>query len=254
VQRKLAMSERLLDLLKRALPTLRKSKDMARSGESIRERAKLVREVEVAIAQGDSVDLELSAFVNEAAKKEDPLEAVETLFNESKRRFEGGERDTPGLMVLRAYMNARLPSLFVEVRRLRTKSKPKKNARRNTRVAIGTCSACGSKNEFCIKAKADLSDVEADCINYIASHIEENDDKRAPLVQDSIDYGMAIDALIREHAMHVVWGGELEAEVKRLAENSKSPKVKKALEKLAEQIKGAKPARKTTNEDDGRFE
>lgn len=90
---------------------------------------------------------------------------------------------------------------------------------------------------------------------YIASHVEENDEKRRPLVQDALDFGMAIDSLIREHAMHVVWGGEPETEVRRLAVNTKSSKAKKALEKLAEQLSGAKPARKqATNEDDGRFE
>jgi multimeric flavodoxin WrbA len=91
---------------------------------------------------------------------------------------------------------------------------------------------------------------------YIESHVESDDAKRRVFVQEALEYGMAIDSLIREHAMHVVWGGELE-DVKRIAANAKSPKVKKALEKLAEQLSNAKPTSKkqaTTGDDDGRFE
>lgn len=160
------MSERLLDLLKRALPALRISADMAKGDKSRQERRKLVRDVEAAIADGAKLDMELSAFVNETSLKADPLEAVEALYNESKRRFDAGERDTPGLMVLRAYTNARLPSLFAEVKQLRSKPKKKKSAKkRKTRAATGVCSSCGSTNEFCLKANVDLSQVEADCIN-----------------------------------------------------------------------------------------
>lgn len=159
-----AMSERLLDLLKRALPALRVSKDMARGEKNIRERVKLVRDVEEAIAQGDSIDLELSDLVNEAVKKEDPLEAVETLWREGKRRADAGEHGSKEMQLIAAFIIVRLPGLMAEVRRLRTKPK-KKSTRKKTRVATGVCSSCGSTNEFCLKANADLSNVEADCCN-----------------------------------------------------------------------------------------
>jgi hypothetical protein len=90
---------------------------------------------------------------------------------------------------------------------------------------------------------------------YIESHLENDDAKRKPAIQEALEYGAAIDNLIRDHAMHVVWGGEPEEEIRRHATNAKSPKVKKALEKLAEQVSGAKPTRKpAAGDDDGRFE
>jgi hypothetical protein len=47
----------------------------------------------------------------------------------------------------------------------RIDKKHAKKTRRTTRAAVGTCSSCGSINEFCVKANADLSKVEADCGN-----------------------------------------------------------------------------------------
>ncbi len=92
--------------------------------------------------------------------------------------------------------------------------------------------------------------------SYIEAHLDESETKRSAFFQEAMEYGHVVDSLIREHAMHVVWGGELE-DVKRIAANAKSPKVKKALEKLAEQLSNAKPTSKkqvAAGDDDGRFE
>lgn len=97
---------------------------------------------------------------------------------------------------------------------------------------------------------------------YIETHTQRDDAKRRAFSQEAIEFGMAIDNLMREHAMHVAWGSDPEEEVRRLAGNAQSPKVKKALEKLAEQLKGgtktavARGIRTPVNqeEDDGRFD
>lgn len=77
--------------------------------------------------------------------------------------------------------------------------------------------------------------------SYIESHLEENDEKRRAIVQEITCAVSSLEALIRSHAMHVVWGqDDVVEEVKRLSTNAKSPKVKAALDKLANELAGNK--------------
>lgn len=77
--------------------------------------------------------------------------------------------------------------------------------------------------------------------SYIESHLEENDGKRRAIVQEITCATYSLEALIRTHAMHVVWGqDDVAEEVKRLATNAKSPKVKATLDKLASDLAGNK--------------
>ena len=86
--------------------------------------------------------------------------------------------------------------------------------------------------------------------SYINSHLEENDEKRRAIVQEITCAMHSLEALIRTHAMHVVWGqDDVVEEIKRLATNAKSPKVKTALDKLASDIAGNK--RRTRSKSNG---
>lgn len=77
--------------------------------------------------------------------------------------------------------------------------------------------------------------------SYIESHLEESDEKRRAIVEEITCAMSSLESLIRTHAMHVVWGqDDVVEEVKRLATNAKSPKVKSALDKLANELAGNK--------------
>lgn len=158
----------LLDLLRVALPALRTSRDMARGGAARRGRAELVREVERVLQEQPSVEL---LELLDSTTKEEPLEAIETLWREGKRRVDAGEVGSAEVQLITAYIVVRLPALMSEVRGLREdlaeakRPKKKKALPKRTRVATGVCSSCGSTNEYCVKANADLSKVEADCCN-----------------------------------------------------------------------------------------
>lgn len=154
--------EDLLGLLKRALPALRASANSARGERAWDERLKLVRAVEGALEEDGRVDLELSELVNEAVKKEDPLEAIETLWREGKRRADAGEHGSKEMQLIAAFIIVLVPALMSEVRKSRL-AKSAKKKKWTTREAHGVCPSCKTTNAYAINVKAQLEKVEADC-------------------------------------------------------------------------------------------
>jgi hypothetical protein len=107
--------KRLFELLERALPALRISADMAKSGASRRERRKLVLDVEKALVPCSD---ELLFLLNDAVKG-DHVEAIDTLWREGKRRVELGQSGSKELAMITAYIIVQMPALLREVRQLR---------------------------------------------------------------------------------------------------------------------------------------